>query len=197
MSSAEFNNTYFVMRHGLSKPNVDNLIVSQTVNGIKEEFGLVPGGVEQAQESAWASYLPSDIVIVTSPFSRTKQTAEVLEEIVGADEFIVDHRIRERGFGEMELQSSENYHDVWARDARSATHRYRGVESLCSVAERELGLMAELERKFARKTIVLVGHADPLNILKAALDGEPLRTHRKSYSIQNAEIQRLPIAPSR
>ena len=97
----------------------------------------------------------------------------------------------------MELESSDNYRDVWSRDAVSATHTYRGTESLCSVAERELGLVAELEKKFARKVIVLVGHADPLNILKAALDCESLRVHRKKYSIKNAEIQRLSTLPLR
>lgn len=187
----EFNNAYIAMRHGRSVPNEKGLIVSRVENGVLPEYGLVDEGVEQARTSADGSGLGEETIVVTSPFSRAYQTAEVLYRTLNADDFIIDERLRERGFGDMELESADLYHDVWERDAVDATHRYRGVESLCQVAERQLQVISELEKIFARRTIVLVGHADPINVLKAALWGESLRSHRKVHSIKNAEIQSL------
>jgi len=185
----ELNNTYIAMRHGLAAPNKEGLIVSHTDNGVLPEYGLVAEGIEQARESARAADLPEDIVVVTSPFSRAYQTAEVLYRVANADEFIVDYRLRERGFGSMEMQSAELYHEVWARDAENGTHRYRGAEPLFEIADRQHDAIAEYEQKFAKRVIVLVGHKDPLNVLKARLWGESLRKHRTAFSIDNGEMQ--------
>lgn len=190
----ELNNTYYAMRHGRSVPNEEGFIVADPRNGILPKYGLVEEGILQARESSQRSGLGPDTIIVSSDFSRARQTAEILAETIGARDIAIDTRIRERGFGDMELGDAALYHEVWRRDALNATHTYRGVESLCATAERGLGLMAELERAMAGRAIVLVGHADPINVLKAALSGRPLRSHRKAFSISNAEIQSLPTA---
>lgn len=182
------------MRHGRSVPNEKRFIVSDPRNGVLPEYGLVEEGVRQARESSERSGLGPDTVVISSGFSRAKQTAEILAETIGADEPAIDERIYERGFGDMELGAASLYRRVWRRDAWSATHTYRGVESLRAIAERELRLVAELERKMAGKVIVLVGHADPLNVLKAVLFGESVRSHRKAFSIANAEMQPLATA---
>lgn len=183
----ELNNEYHVMRHGRAKSNEEKFIAACFEN----DDGLIPEGFEQAEKSSRDSGFGSDIVIVSSPLPRARQTAEVLRAATGSTSVMVEDRIRERGFGDMELQGADLYHEVWTRDARSATHTYRGAESLCSVANRQLKVLHGLESVMAGRIIVLVGHADPLNILKAALWGQPLRNHRKILSIENAEIQPL------
>ena len=192
---ADLRNTYYLMRHGISVPNKEGIIISTIENGARPEHGLVaPDGYEQAEQSALASGLGEDTLIVASPFSRTIQTAEVLQRVAGAGEIEVDKRLRERHFGRLELESADNYGTVWERDARSATHTSWGVESLCSVAQREFKLLASLEETHIGRVIVLVGHADPLNILRAGFARKSLRTHRKAFSIANAEI--LPLKPA-
>ena len=190
-------NTYRVMRHGRAVPNEAGIIVADPENGILPAYGLVAEGIEQAQQSSRASNLSPDTLIVSTDFSRGYQTAEILAEEIGADEIHIDVRLRERYFGDMELGSVDLYKEVWARDARSAIHTYRGVESLSSMADRQLKAVSSLEKKFAKRVIVLVGHADPLNVLKAALAGEPLQSHRTRFSIANGEIQMPTIAQKR
>lgn len=190
-SLPELNNAYFGMRHGRSVPNEEGIIVADPRNGMQPKYGLVDLGIDQARETAQRSGLGGDTVIISSDLSRGRQTAEILADTIGASSLTLDTRLRERGFGELELQSADLYHEVWERDAKDATHTYLGVESLPRLAERQLKVVSELERKFARRTIVLVGHADPLNVLKAALWGHPLRLHRKNFSIGNAEMQAL------
>jgi probable phosphoglycerate mutase len=183
----ELKNEYYVMRHGRAKSNEEKFIAARAEN----DGGLVTLGFDQAEKSSKDSGFGSDIVIVSSPLPRARQTAEVLQGVTGADTVVVDSRLRERGFGDLEMQSTDLYNEVWDRDSKSATHTYRGAESLCSVANREMKALQGLESVMAGRVIVLVGHADPLNILKAAPWGQPLRSHRKALSIENAEIQPL------
>jgi broad specificity phosphatase PhoE len=194
-SFSELNNDYSVMRHGLSVPNEKRIIVSHLKNGILPEYGLVSKGIEQVQEASRVSGFPESTVVVTSPFSRAYHTARILYRTVNADEFIIDDRLRERYFGDIELEDAGLYSDVWARDYVYTDHNYRGVESPEEVAERGRDMISDLEKKFAGRAIVLVGHADPLNILKARLAGVDIRSHRLDFSIGNGEIQ--PLAPTR
>jgi broad specificity phosphatase PhoE len=152
MGFSELNNDYRVMRHGLSVPNEKHIVVSHLKNGVLPEYGLVPEGVEQARESSLSSGLPESTVVVTSPFSRAYHTAAILYQAINAEEFIVDERLRERYFGDMELDDDAHYRQVWDRDYVYATHNFRGVESLEDVAEREVALLTELEKKFATRS---------------------------------------------
>lgn len=183
----ELSNEFRIMRHGRSWSNEEHLVNADPEN----DKGLVTEGYEQVEQSSTESGLGPNIVIVSSPMPRAYQSAELLQKITGAEDILVDERLRERGFGGMELESAGLYKDVWARDYVYADHHYRGAESIKEVAERGMDLVSDLERRFAKQTIVLTGHKDPLVILKAKLWGWDIRHHRIDFSLDNAEIQLL------
>lgn len=103
--------------------------------------------------------------------------------------------LRERGFGDYELRSTELYNAVWAADAESSAARPPGEdgESVEDVAARTAGFVAQLEARHRGRSVVLVGHGDGLSILAAALLGTDLRAHRQ-HGLRNCGIMRLPPA---
>lgn len=74
-----------------------------------------------------------------------------------------------RSFGELSGQADDRYHEVWAEDARDASHEEFGVESVLSVRERARGVVEALESESAlrdgrRWMVVLVAHGDVLQV---------------------------------
>ena len=68
--------------------------------------------------------------VLTSDFKRTRETASFIAESLELPRGSVtlDHRLRERDFGPLDLTSDACYPEVWAYDARRVV--YAGVESL-------------------------------------------------------------------
>jgi broad specificity phosphatase PhoE len=66
------------MRHGQSKANLKEIIISHPENGLLEKYGLTELGRQQARQSAASSPLTKDTLILSSDFSRARQTAEIV-----------------------------------------------------------------------------------------------------------------------
>jgi broad specificity phosphatase PhoE len=184
-------NTYSVMRHGQSKANVAGLIVSRIETDRRGDYGLSELGRAQALEAARACRLPADTLICTSDFSRARQTAEIMREHLGAPEVIVTDALRERCFGDLEGTSAGNYARVWTADEAGAGYGDSGIEPAAAVLDRATALIADLERRYAGRDILLVSHGDTLQILQAGfLRLDPAR-HRSVSHLETAEIREL------
>src|SRR3990167_4575280 len=121
----QLKNRYFVIRHGESKPNVGQFILSHLEDGKHADFGLTEKGRQQVQESVTEAlimgWLGSDTLIYSSPFSRCKETAQIAKSVLGVrSEVMFEDRLRERWFGALERQHSENYQLVWDFDKESS-----------------------------------------------------------------------------
>jgi broad specificity phosphatase PhoE len=64
---------------------------------------------------------------------RARETAELLCELNGLAPPVIEPRLRERSFGELELGPSTGYETIWARDREFADHHERGCESTAEV----------------------------------------------------------------
>ena len=73
--------------------------------------------------------------IVHSDFKRTKETAQLFAETVGAkaEHVYPNILLRERNFGELELGDHARYKEVWAEDENDATHHTFDAESPAEV----------------------------------------------------------------
>lgn len=76
-----FNNTYYLLRHGLSHANEQDLIVSRPENGQEARWGLSDTGRQQAAAAGQqlaqqlGMHEPASLAVLASPFSRTVDTA--------------------------------------------------------------------------------------------------------------------------
>jgi glucosyl-3-phosphoglycerate phosphatase len=188
-------NRYSVMRHGESKANVAGVIVSSIDRDRGGDFGLSELGREQSRVAARGSGLPADTVICSSDFSRARETAEIVRGCLGTPEVIVAPELRERYFGDWDGSGSANYARVWAADQTGAgqpgTGDDHGVESAAAVLDRATALVADLERRFSGRDILLVSHGDTLQILQAGFLRKDPSVHRGVPHLETAEIRRL------
>jgi len=206
---ARLTNTYRVMRHGQSKANEAGVIVSRIETDRHGDWGLSELGRRQALTAAEGSGLPADTVIWSSDFSRARETAEIVRAHLGAPEVILTDALRERCFGDLEGSGVANYARVWTADQAVAGEAAAGgtvtnqaaagptgsgIEPAAAVLDRASALIADLERRYAGRDILLVSHGDTLQILQAGFLRLDPSSHRRVPHLETAEIRELRLA---
>jgi broad specificity phosphatase PhoE len=130
------------------------------------------------------------LLLLASPFLRTRQTAEIAGEFLGLTAE-TDLRLGERDFGEFELLSDEHYQDVWTADPETPSAVPGRAETVYEVVKRAADLILEVEKIPAIKTCLLVTHCDVAMILSCAFQNLDPRHHRSLDPIKTGEIRRL------
>lgn len=191
-------NRYFVMRHGESEANVFEVAVGDPKRGVKG-FGLTDLGRRQAVEAAKTfkeSYTQSinDTQIVASDFRRTRETAELLARTLG-DSVPVQLReeLRERSFGKLEGKDHRTMAALLKSKGIEALISQYGCERAEAVQTRVVKVVQSLEKEKQRKTLVLVSHADPIQVLMAAFAGLDLSEHKRIAPLDYAEVTELSL----
>ena len=193
-------NNFSVMRHGQSKANVEGIIVSRVENDRSGDYGLTELGRKQALTAAQGCGLPAGTLIFSSDFARARQTARIVRDQLGAVDVVLAQALRERCFGAWEGTSTDNYARVWAADEAGtgeagATQpdggQPDGVEPASAVLDRATALVADLERRYSGRDILLVSHGDTLQILQAGFLQLDPSGHRRLPALETAEIRRL------
>lgn len=208
--------SYCALRHGQSLANTAKIISSDPAISTVQH-GLSEFGHQQVQESAidFAKHvLPliqqhqyCGVALVSSDFKRAKETAQHFANAcidvnipLYQDKVILETRLRERNFGELNGGSDSKYQDVWDIDITNPHHTTFGVEPVYSVVERTTNLILELEEKLNHATsgspwkCVLVAHGDVLQILQTGfrkMDGSLHRTlpHLETATVRDLELE--------
>ncbi|MBL4844001.1 MAG: histidine phosphatase family protein [Planctomycetes bacterium] len=188
-------NRYLGQRHGESEANVAGIVLSDPAEGVPR-WGLTPAGRAQIEAAIGVAAellgsSPSEVVVVSSDFKRTRETAELSVTLLGAGPARLDEALRERFFGAHEGLGNERYESVWARDREEPTHTEEGVESAHATALRTASLIERLEGEASGQTYLLVSHGDALQLLQTAFLGESPATHRERPHWPPAEVRLL------
>jgi probable phosphoglycerate mutase len=184
-------NRYHAMRHGQSKANEAGVIVSRIETDQDGDWGLSELGRRQALEAAERCGLPAGTVICSSDFARARQTAEIVRGRLGAPEVALSEELRERCFGDLEGTSAANYAQVWKADNADTGQAVGGIESAAAVLDRATALIADLERRYSGRDILLVSHGDTLQILEAGFLRMDPSGHRQLPHLETAQIREL------
>eukprot|EP00455_Lapot_gusevi_P046369 TRINITY_DN6093_c0_g1_i2.p1 TRINITY_DN6093_c0_g1~~TRINITY_DN6093_c0_g1_i2.p1 ORF type:complete len:203 (+),score=15.32 TRINITY_DN6093_c0_g1_i2:142-750(+) len=191
---ATLKNRYFILRHGQSLANVQGIISSDPAISTLQH-GLSETGFEEASGAAQRlSELlgPLPVLIISSDFRRTRDTAETVRSKLRVKEPVeYDIRLRERYFGQFNGLSNENYDLVWAQDQHSMTHTFKDSESVYSVVQRTTALILDLEKRYTNQCIVLVSHGDTLQILQTVFERVPHHHHRSLPHLKTCEVREL------
>jgi broad specificity phosphatase PhoE len=153
-------NNIFLVRHGESVGNVDKNIYAHTPDWL---VPLTDKGKQQAEEAA-QELLPklcNDAIIYCSPWTRAKQTAEPLRNLLGCT-YLEDPRIREQDWGN--FQPRDDIHKYAKERDRFGTFFYRlpNGESGADVYDRISTFLETLYRDFDQedypKNVVIFSH---------------------------------------
>jgi probable phosphoglycerate mutase len=187
-------NRYVLLRHGESEANEAGLIISNLERGLNE-YGLTALGREQVASSVVEAkekgVLNNEAIIYSSDFKRAAETANIAREKLNSDTVHLTPALRERYFGDFDNKSHKNYVRVWANDISKRADNSHNVEALENVLARTTKLIIDLENEYSNKTILLVGHADTLQVLQTAFEGVHPSRHRLLNSISVAEVREL------
>ena len=98
------NSYVWVMRHGEGEHNVRGVLASRD----EPVIHLTAKGRDEVAQAAKNLQNQKIDIVITSPLTRTQETAEILKQEIGfSGEIITDERIREIGSGEWEGRDFE------------------------------------------------------------------------------------------
>ncbi|MBP9802890.1 MAG: class I tRNA ligase family protein [Candidatus Pacebacteria bacterium] len=202
--SKKSGNKYFVMRHGGTEGN-EKGIVSY---GKESEDHLTEKGRQQVRSEA-GHYKGKVDIVIASPFTRTRETAEIVcEELkISKENLIIENRLHEINPGIFDGKTWEEYHEyVYNFEGNWFEQKIDGGESLKEVYYRIASVIYEVEEKYKGKNILFVTHGGPAWLFFVA-SGEFL-PHKQDYEkantqafvksfkrFQNAEIRELHFSP--
>lgn len=149
--------THFgLLRHGQTDWNINFLLQGVT------DIPMNETGIKQIQLAASAINKDDWDIVLTSPLGRAKQTAEIIQSVVGFEQ-VVEHKLLiERSFGEAEGLS----HEQW-REKYSNLDEIPGGESRSQLATRSQLLLDTIATEFAGKRVLAVSHGALIRTLIA------------------------------
>ena len=163
-------NKLFLVRHGEAESNVKNILNSD-LN--QNHYALTKNGKERVEKLAKELKGEKIDLIFSSPFLRTKQTAEIITKETGV-EIIVDERLRELEVGDFEGKTIEKFDAVFPTEESRAQKASFGVETGENIRKRLENFLKEINEKYKNKNIVIVSHGDPIQIFYGLTLGKNL-----------------------
>ena len=181
----------YLVRHGQSRGNVARDAADEA--GLHEigidlrdvDVPLSDLGVKQASAAGrWFASLPGDErpeIILSSPYVRTKQTAEIICRqgalAGGPARTIIDERLREREFGIFDRLTAfgirERFPDEAAHRRRLGKfyHRPPGGESWADVILRLRSMLNTINLQYSNKRLLIVCHQVVILCFRYILEG--------------------------
>lgn len=154
--------TTLLLRHGQTEMSVQGRFAGRS------DVPLTDTGARQAVAVADRLSARGADLVVSSPLSRARHTAQAVAEAAGAP-LVVDDDLAETDFGAWEgltfaavMARWPAQLSAWQRDAEVAPP---GGESFAAVATRVNGALDRLLADHRRQTIVVVSHVTPIKTL--------------------------------
>lgn len=189
-------NKYFAMRHGEADSNVASTISA----GVDDAVHLTRNGQEQVRKEAKLLKKENIDLIVSSPFVRTRETVEILQEELGIPDssVVYDSRLVEYNHGVFNGGPISAFVDKFA----TFTDRFKtgpeGGECYDQMRMRMGEVLYGLEKEYSNKNILIISHGEPLLMLAGVVEGAtPERIgelHDKDYPVF-ATARLLPFVP--
>lgn len=164
--SKKSSNKYYIIRHGEGEHNVANTISSKK----DDNFHLTEKGREQVKVSAEMLKEKGITKIISSPFIRTIETAEIVREVLGLNESKVsfDDRLGEHDLGTLNGHSVDEYHEIAKTDEDIYEVKAGGAESLLDVKIRTGQFIYDTDKDNQNETVLIVAHEHTTWALESA-----------------------------
>ncbi|MDP3729161.1 MAG: class I tRNA ligase family protein [bacterium] len=187
-------NNFWILRHGEADHNINGTAAGPEKG--KKPSLLTALGVLQIETAA--QKLIKQLgkkkldIIIASPYQRTQDVSKIVARKTGTT-IITDDRLQDIDSGIFSGKPLEHYDAFFNNPLERFTKAPENGETLTSVKKRMIAAILDINKKYSNKNILIVSHADPIWILKGALQN---MTHAEMIdlpSIGLGELQALKV----
>lgn len=169
----------YVTRHGQTIWNSENKVCGVT------DIDLTAKGIEQAKELSTKLAAYKIDVIISSPLTRARRTAEILSSAIGK-EIIFDPKLSEQNYGIYEGVSRDAEDFKYAK--KQFPHKMSGGESLFQVAYRVYSLIEEMKGQYTNQNVLFVTHGSVCRVINTYFQDLSNDEYHKFYT-GNCELK--------
>ncbi len=191
--AAPARNTYFIMRHGEAVNNIKGEINSSWPD--VKKYPLTLRGRRMTEKTAGKLWKEKIDIIIASDFFRTRETAEIVRQKIGLERVYYDSRLREVEEGVIDGEPRTSYVKYFSSSKERFTKKIPGGETIPELRARVFSALADLEKKYTGKKILIVSHEHPLWVLFSSAQGlvkdEMIKLRGDQEFIKYAEIKNM------
>jgi isoleucyl-tRNA synthetase len=191
-------NQYMLIRHGESEHNVKNILSSHK----EDNWHLTEKGQQQVKQTISMLKDKGITKIISSPFVRTRETAQIIAEGIGFDtnNIVFDDRLGEHNLGVLSGQSVDVYHALAKNDSEIYEFRPENGENFADLKKRVGEFLYEVDTKYAHENILFVTHEHTTWALESVSQGFDKKgvlalAEVKDEYIQNGEVRDMEFTP--
>lgn len=172
----------YVVRHGRTDWNDQ-----EKVQGIAD-IPLNSTGIEQAKKTKILLQNENIDLIISSPLTRTRQTAEIINQDRNTP-IIYDIGIIERDLGEFEgfQKGTYNFEEFWSY---SKNVKYKEAENVQEFYKRVFLFLDGVKEKYIDKNVLLVIHGGVSVAVNAYFEGMPPENEIAKNALKNCEVKK-------
>ena len=180
----KLNNTYYLVRHGEAECNVESILNS---NLNDNKYHLTEKGEEQIKAIAQTLHNEGIDLIISSPFLRTKETAEIISNICGV-KVEESELIKEVGLGQADGKTIDDLIKLVGNVENQTTNGVPGGEKPKELVARLKKFVDQIEKNYKNKKIAVISHGDPITRLISLFSGQNIifLTKRENYPLKGS-----------
>jgi len=184
-------NKYILLRHGHSLIDKREILISTLPEKIKSP--LTTKGEKQIKNIIRKLKKLKIDYVFSSDLLRARQTAEIIAEALKIKP-IFDKRLRDVKAGIFEGESVKKYEKFWDSYQERFFKRPKMGENYNEVKIRVYKFLKEIDKKYHKKTILIISHQIPLDMLRGAVKGfevEEFLKNIKPNAIKPGEVKEI------
>lgn len=174
-------NKFVFVRHGEAESNANNFVNCDPNTPVH----LTEKGRAQVQEVA--QKFTKINAIYTSPFLRTKETAEIIAKESGFDPSLIkeDSRLRELNFGDLNGKPYTEYLEYEKENILTYDTKLPGGESYNDAKKRFGEFLYEIDKRHRNETILVTTHGMGVEAATALIEGADLKRSKEIIDTPN------------
>lgn len=169
------------VRHGATNLNMPRRMQGASNSKLNEN------GISQAEETREKLKNENINVIISSPQIRALETAQIINKEHNI-EIIIDDRIKEMNYGEIEG-------DLYKPEYWNMDFDYASVngENITDFIKRVYNFIDEIKEKYKDKTVLITSHGGVSRIFRCYFEGIPENKNLANYGIKNCEVMEIDL----
>ncbi len=159
-------NSYYLLRHGrnIHQTELKDICYGWPDDDIPCKLDEV--GIKQAILAGEKLKDFNIDLIFSSPVLRTKQTAEIVANILGITTICFDKRLRDMNWGVFAGGPKQRVYEYYSERDLMYDAPEKG-ESWSELQKRVVSVIKDIEGEYKNKNVLIVSHGDPILLLKA------------------------------